>query len=474
MTGRKILRNWSLLTVSNIVQQGLGFLVLIPIARALELSEYGTFTLILTAVGIAQVFSSLAARMVVIREVARNGNNLPLIARKTLYLAMLGFSGAGAPLVAYLYLGEKIASPALLSISVLLLLSQILWNYAEPLTFGKEQMQFSSIIGSVFAAIWAGLVFLSPGLILDLTSLLFIYALTQSARSLVYLFFIWRAEYFKAAAGAPADASIGYRSILSQSLPLYFSGILNVSITQLPILFLAANSGPVEVAYYGLGSKVSLPFILVSSNLINAVYPLLSRLFRDGDRASLASHLKTLFTAVWLLGIGVGFILSVFSADIIRAVFGSKFESAAPVFSMLLWVTLNHLIHSCMGLVFLAADKERLMVKLSVFNGLVTGISAYAGSFHGASGLAVGIFLGLSLSYLIHWHFVQNLVRIPMGKPTLYGCYAAYLVLGLGSLFASHFGLPVKSAAVFIALACIWTVYSRNRLLITGFFKPGR
>jgi O-antigen/teichoic acid export membrane protein len=474
MTGRKILRNWSLLTVSNIVQQGLGFLVLIPIARALALSAYGTFTLILTAVGIAQVFSSLAARMVVIREVARNGNNLSRLARKTLSLAILGFFCAAVPLIAYLYVGEDIASTALLAISVLLLLSQILWNYAEPLTFGKEQMQFSSIIGSAFAVIWAGLVFLSPGLILDLTSLLLAYVLVQFARSLVYLFFIWRADYFKETAGTPPDPAIGYRSLLSQSIPLYLSGILNVSITQLPILFLAANSGSVEVAYYGLGSKLSLPFILVCSNLVNAIYPLLSRLYKEGDTASFAWQLKRLFTAVWFLGVGISFILSIFSADIIRIVFGSKFEAASPVFAILLWVTLNHLIHSCMGLVFLAADREKLMVKLSVCNGVITGVAAFAGSFHGASGLAVGTFIGLSLSYLIHWHYVQTLVRIPIGRFTLYGFYAAYLVLGLGCLYAGHFGLAVKSGALFIALIGAWTAYSRNRMLITGILKPGR
>lgn len=474
MSSRKILRNWSLLTVSNVIQQGLGFLVLIPIARALELSEYGTFTLILTAVGIAQVFSSLAARMVVIREVARNGRNLSRIARKTLYLAIIGFFCTGAPLVAYLYAGEKIAGPAMLSMSVLLLLSQILWNYAEPLTFGKEQMQFSSIIGSAFAVIWAGLVFLAPGLILDLESLLFMYVLSQFARSLAYLFFIWRAEYFKDAAGAPPDAAIGYRSILSQSLPLYFSGLLNVSITQLPILFLDANSGSVEVAYYGLGSKLSLPFILVCGNLVNAIFPLLSRLHKDGDAAAFAWQLKRLFMAIWFLGLGFSFILSIFSADIIRLVFGAKFEAAAPVFAMLLWVTLNHLIHSCMGLVFLAADQEKLMVKLSVCNGLVTGIAAFAGSFQGASGLALGTFIGLILSYLIHWHYVRTLVAIPIGRFTLYGFYAAYLGLGLGSLYASHFGMPVKSAALLIALACIWIGYSRNRDMISGLFKPGR
>jgi O-antigen/teichoic acid export membrane protein len=472
--GGKIIRNWSLLTVSNIVQQGLGFLVLIPIARALELSEYGTFTLILTAVGIAQIFSSLAARMVVIREVARNGNNLPQIARRTFYLALFGFFGAAAPLIAYLRIGEEIADPALLSLSALLLLSQILWNYAEPLTFGKEQMQFSSIIGSAFAVLWAGLIFLAPGLILDLASLLTCYALSQFARSAVYVFFIWRADYFKEKADSPPESAIGYRGLLSQSLPLYFSGLLNVSITQLPILFLAAHSGSVEVAYYGLGSKLSLPFILVCTNLVNAIYPLLSRLYREGDAASFARRLKMLFTAVWFAGIGFSFILSIFSVDIISIVFGSKFEAASPVFAMLLWVTLNHLIHSCMGLVFLAADKEKLMVKLSVFNGLVTGLAAYAGSFHGATGLALGTFIGLSLSYLVHWHYVQALARIPIRGLILYGCYAAYLVLGLGSLYSSHFGMAVKSGALFIALMGLWTVYSRNRFLISGIFKPSR
>jgi len=473
VSGRKILKNWSLLTISNIIQQGLSFLVLIPIARLLELSKYGTFTLILTTIGMAQVFGSLGLRLVVIREIARNGRNLYQIARKTLSLSLLGFALTGIPLALYLLLVEKIASPALLAISILLLLSQILWNFAEPLTFGKEQMQFSSIIGSVFAVLWFALVFALPGWIRDLTSLLTLYLLIQLVKSLVYLFLIWRQRYFRAPEDGESEERIGYGRILSQSLPLYISGILNASITQLPILFLSRHSGAVEVAYFGLGSKLSLPFVLVYSNMMNAIYPLLARLYRENDAADFARHLKNLFLAVWLAGIAISFVLSLFSADIIRLLFGAKFAAAAPSFSVLLWVTLNHMIHACMGLVFLAADKERLMVKLSVFNGLLTGVAAYWGSYYGAAGLAIATFIGLSVSYLVHWHFVQKLARIPINTLLLYGFYAAYLGLGIGCLYFRYLNLPLKLALVCAGSAPFLIAYAKNKERILGLFQGG-
>jgi O-antigen/teichoic acid export membrane protein len=448
-------------------------MVLIPIARALDLNEYGRFTLILTTIGIAQTFSSLGLRLVVIREIARNLDNLSHLARKTLHLAMLGFFCTSIPLVLYLFLMERMDSPVLLAVSALLLLAQIIWNFAEPLAFGKEQMHFSSLIGSAFACIWIAAVFLFPAWIRHLQSLLAMFLLVQLARGAVYVFLLWREGYFRTSSIHLAGNGIGYRKLLTLSMPLYASSLLNALITQIPVLFLSKNSGPVEVAFFGVASKLSLPFVLLYSNLINAIYPFLARYYREKDTASFANRFKQLFLAAWSLGIGVCFLLSLFSAEIIRLLFGAKFAAASPAFAVLLWVTLNHLIHACMGLFFLAADKERLMVKLSVFNGIVTGAFAYFGSFSGATGLSLATLIGLGLSYLVHWHFVQGIAAIPIRKALLYCFYAAYLALGAGCFYFQFLSTIAKITLAAGCAALYALAYFKNQRAILNFFQAG-
>jgi O-antigen/teichoic acid export membrane protein len=190
--------------------------------------------------------------------------------------------------------------------------------------------------------------------------------------------------------------------------------------------------------------------------------------------SAFADRFKHLFLAAWSLGIGVCFLLSLYSTEIITLLFGVKFAAASPAFAILLWVTLNHLIHACMGLLFLATDKERLMVKLSVFNGLVTGAAAYFGSFSGATGLSLATLFGLSLSYLVHWHYIQSIAAIPIRKSLLYCFYAVYLALGAGCFYFQLLSPIVKISLAAGCLALYAMAYFKNRSAILNFVQAGR
>jgi len=55
---------------------------------------------------------------------------------------------------------------------------------------------------------------------------------------------------------------------------------------------------------------------------------------------------------------------------------------------------------------FLATNNENLMVKLSIFNGLVIGGKLIRGSHYGAIGLAVGSLISFVVGFSLHWYFL--------------------------------------------------------------------
>ena len=330
MLHTKIFKNFSLLTFSNVIQQGLNFIVLIPMARILEPEGYGTYTIILAIVTIAQAISSLGIRQIIIREIARNPQDVSSIAWRSFVLSVAGFFLTCLLLIPYFIIYEGVTNPTLLIISIFLLLSQVIWNFAEPLAFGKEKMEFSSVIGSVFTILWVGvIIFILPEKYFNLTSVLVIYTLIQLMRSLVYLLFEWKENYFKRNKIRNQSQNAGIIELFTRSLPLYASTLLNIPVVQLPVLFLGKNSGTVEVAYFGLGSKLSLPFALIAGNLISAIYPLLARLYKE-DRTTFEMYTKKFLVTLWFIGLCTCFELSLFSREIVKLMFGLKYEAAVP------------------------------------------------------------------------------------------------------------------------------------------------
>lgn len=123
---KKLLFNWSILTVSNFVYQLLIFTVLLKIAKILEPTQFGFFTIITTAVTIAQMFNSLGLQKVITREISRKTSSISEIARISVAPTLIAFIICTFLLLIYLISIENISSPEILIFSCILLLGSTL------------------------------------------------------------------------------------------------------------------------------------------------------------------------------------------------------------------------------------------------------------------------------------------------------------------------------------------------------------
>lgn len=135
---KKLLFNWSILTISNLIYQILIFAVLLKIAKILEPAQFGLFTIITTAVTIAQIFTSLGLQKVITREVSRETSSISKIAVISITPTLIAFAICTFILLIYLINIENISSLDILFFAGILLFGLTVWNYAEPLAFGIQ------------------------------------------------------------------------------------------------------------------------------------------------------------------------------------------------------------------------------------------------------------------------------------------------------------------------------------------------
>lgn len=438
----KLYKNWSLLTLSNIVYQGLFFVSFVKIARLFKPELYGVFTVIITATQMAQIFSSLGLQKIAIREIARDFNKQYIIAKLTLLPTILSSLISAVLLVVYLLVFENINESFILIISSVIFISLMVWNYAEPLAFGRQQMKISAAINIVSSCIFTAIIFLIPSASLNFYNVLVIYGGVFLFRALIYVLLEWRVGYFNKTPGVHEDG-ITVKYLLSKSFAFYGTTLLAIPIVQLPVLFLSQFSGGKEVGYFGIINKLSMPLSLVANNLFTALYPVLAKYFVDDEKAFKEKATK-MFCLLSISGIVLSAFLGFFSKEVVGIVLGSLYLPAAKTFSIQVWATLLIIQNTLIGTLFLAADEEKLMVKLSALNSILIGTACYFGAFYGAFGLSFSMWGSLILGFIPHWYFITKRVNLSFEPRLIFLLSLYFLLLSVISVMIIEFSLSFK------------------------------
>ncbi|MGE5432800.1 MAG: oligosaccharide flippase family protein [Syntrophomonadaceae bacterium] len=457
---KKFLQNWSLLTVSNFVYQGLLFLSFVRIARLLKPELYGQFTIILTATSIAQVFSSLGLQKIVIREIARDHSKSLKVAKLSIVPIALATLLSGLFLVFYLVKIESFSDFSLLLLAAILFVALTVWNYAEPIAFGKQQMEISAYLNALSSIVFTASIFLLPSERYSLPAILVLYAGVFFLRAVVYLLWEWKNNYFSGADQKnDPDISTGY--LLKRSMAYYGTNLLALPTVQLPVLLLGQFSGEKEVGYYGISNKLSMPLTLIATNLLTALYPILAKYYVE-NKDLFIQRTRKVFLFLAISGLVFTGVLGFFSRELVSIILGVSYEPAIETFTIQVWVALNLILHSFIATIFLSTDKENLMVKLSIFNSIVIGAFCYFGAYYGAIGLSVSSWIGLLIGFSFHWYFLSKSVGIKLGLYLNNVLFACFVLLSVLSFILVEYNIMVRSFAFVASVAFIWLLLRKN------------
>jgi PST family polysaccharide transporter len=150
---KSFLRNFSVLTISNIIVNILGLFINVYLARTLKPALYGEYGVILTTAGIFYTLSSLGLQQIVIRSIARNQENSKYYFQISLIARITGILLAIVIFVIYINLIDKEYSLLLYLFMILYIITMSCWDAFQNVAFGMQRMEYTGYINVIASTI---------------------------------------------------------------------------------------------------------------------------------------------------------------------------------------------------------------------------------------------------------------------------------------------------------------------------------
>jgi polysaccharide transporter, PST family len=205
--------------------------------------------------------------------------------------------------------------------------------------------------------------------------------------------------------------------------------------------------GAEQLGYYDRAYKLLLfPLSQIQAPLGGLIVPILARLQQDPIRYRTAyGETVTLFMILFQPAL---LFLTMFSETVFAMLFGPEWAPAAPIFRFLGFCGLHQVMTSTTGWLYLSQGRSAALLRIGVFNAVVTVASFISGLPWGALGVAKAYTM---VNYLIllpvtWWHsgnsrFVSTADLVRISAPHAVATAAAAAVLALCSMLVRTPGL---------------------------------
>lgn len=359
-----IVSNSGWLLSDKILRMGVGLLVGVWIARYLGPEQFGLLNFTNAIAALFGVFATLGLDGIVIRELVINPDCQKQLLGSAFALKLIG------GLIALL-----------LSVTTIIIMQD-----GEPLTLwlvgisaagfifqsvNVIEFHFQSKIKSKYTVISANAAF-------TLITVLKIYLLLKSAPliafawaglsevglTMIFLMIAYKLNH-QNIRNWKCDMRV-MKELIQECWPLILAGLAVMLYMRIDVVMLQQMVGAREVGIYSAATRISEVWYFLPSIIVASVSPSIIRSHNNNPDQYLQRMRQLYFTMGWL-GIGVALPLSFFSRIIVGSLFGSEFESSAPVLSIHLWASIA---------VFLGvASSQHLLVeklqKISLFRTLI-------------------------------------------------------------------------------------------------------
>ena len=432
---QRIARGAGITIVGTTASLIMGFFSRALIARAISLSDYGLFNLILTVLTISLTVAALGIPNSMPRQIpyylTRKREKFPeLISTATFIILISGVITMGVLFAFSGVISEVFTDPAvswglrIISLSApFTLLTSHLVSSALGLGRVRERFYYQQILRPLLWLLGVG----------------FLYIIGPTLRSLLYLWVLLSAFIFltlaidikrlKIVRIKPAfDPEIA-KELTIFSLPLMLSGILWTFMTKMDTLMVGHYLPSSEVGLYNAAVPLAslLPFMLTA---INTLYvPMATPLFAEGNMQDL-TRLYQVVTKWILLGTLPFFaVLFVFPETSLGLVFGSKYLAASLTLQVLAIGFMFHTILGPNGLTLTVVGKTGF---LTISNTLAVIVDFLLNMLlipqWGIEGAAVAT----AVSYLVVNLANSWKIYIETGIQPFSGAYTKGLILGAG------------------------------------------
>ena len=399
-SGKKlILKNFSILSISNFLNQIIGLVVLLKLAKIFDPDNYGTFTFMLIQCQMLVSIADLGLRNILIRKIARNPNY-----SSSLFITSLKLKIIFSFILLLIYFVYNSIFSSLSSLQFILIFILLFINCSnnlfESLYWGYQKMTITSVLNITFSILWVSFIYIMPEKLIDI-ALLFIALIVFSALKLfMYFYYTFRFKILKGKSRSFKSESI---TLMNESWPYFSLVLLMVPSNYLAINFLELNSDKDELGFFNLSYKILAPILVIINLSMSAIFPNLSILYKKNKDIFLET-IKNGFNGFIFFVLICCSLTGVFMEQLILIFLPLKYVPGIKVAQILIWYILLMSLNTFIGTIWGASDKEKLIFKSSVVNMIIATPILYQSSFYGALGLSYGYLISFSIFQLYIWY----------------------------------------------------------------------
>jgi O-antigen/teichoic acid export membrane protein len=407
LLSNKIIKNFSVLTFTNILIQLLSIFTSIRLARLLQPSGYGLYNLMLVQGSLFSIIAAFGLHMVIIRYVARHKQDSEYVFRISNQIRFVTTLCSIVILLIYnLFINKVPVAPFFLIILAFYIIFLTFWDSVQNIAFGSEKMESAGYINLLFTCIWVIAVYVIPKEFFNISVLLSIFIFIQVLKTLSYYYWL-KKKIFAKINPTTIKPDIDYRSVIRQSKYFFILAVFGTFQTQIPVLMLNQNSSLDQVGIFNLGYRILSPLQMVLNMLLTSLYPYFSRLAFE-NKELFVKRIKNLLNLIVILGVWGCICFSLFSREVVLLLYGDVYLGSAKVILIQCWSTLLFAIFSTIGTVLSSFDKQRMLAILSVIHAIIATTIYYFGTNYGAIGLAWAFVISAYINMTYHWVVFKN------------------------------------------------------------------
>ncbi len=418
---KNISKNTFFLFLSTLIRFAANMILWALIARAVGVEDFGKLTFAISFTGLFIVFADYGFSPLAIREIARDKSILHKFVGNALFCKFF-FS---ALTIALICIVINLMNYPDITKDVVYVFSCVVVLYSFIAFFnsvfrGIEKMEYETVISFIQNLLL--LFFVTIALLLKphIFQISIAYLLSRAVS------FGISAAYYKKKIGKInlQPDRIYEKDILRKAFPFGLHTIFGLIYFQIDTVMLSIMKGDIEVGYYQASMRVILAGLIISDVIINAFYPVLSRLFKQGIDA-LRNQARHMNKILFVLGIPFSAFMFIFSNEIIHILYGAGYDKSILIFQILAWLLVLRFFGSAYGLVITSANRQSLrMYSVFVASVVNIGLNLVLIPKYGNIGASVATVITNSIltvvyilitkrllnSFIVDWSFLKTIL----------------------------------------------------------------
>lgn len=401
-----VFKNFSYLTIGNILSQLLGVVVIYKLTRIFAPDDYGVFTFMVVQGQLIMTLGDLGIRNIIIRTVSRNPNQTNQLFQTGLTIKVFSILIFSSAYFFYNHFWGTLSFYQVLLVCFFGLISSSS-NLLESLFYGLQKMLLPSISNMVYNCIWLIIVLIWTIDNPSINQLFNVFIFVSFIKTILLFIFLIRRNHL--VFHLYSFNKLPIFSILKESLPYYFLALMMLPISYLSNNFLVINSSSTELGYFNLSNKILAPVAMVFTYSFSAIFPNLSNLWSIDKN----KFLKLVSSGIYIFIVGASIFVMLFSfllKDLIQTFFSKEYYPSIPIFQVQIWYVLLMGVNSLIGTIWGASNNEKLLLKASLINFLISTPALWYGSKYGAFGLSLGYLVSFTIFEIyLFYHFLKSM-----------------------------------------------------------------